>query len=187
MCQAELLDQPQQRPRLLQRVQIFALNVLDERHGDGGLVGHLADYRGNVRKPRHLCRAPPALAGDDFVALRFSRITMRQRPHQDRLHQTLRLDRIGELAQGFRAHVHARLILAPLQQIQGKVRQAVAGQWRRFRQRSACALRKQWTQLRKTTTQRGLFAGHSEVSPRSLELYGRGRGVVAANHLVGRR
>ena len=39
----ELADEALERARLLQRIQVLALDVLDERHGDGGLVGNVAD------------------------------------------------------------------------------------------------------------------------------------------------
>ena len=37
---AELADEPLERARLFERVQVLALDVLDERHRDGGFVGH---------------------------------------------------------------------------------------------------------------------------------------------------
>jgi hypothetical protein len=87
--QAEFLDQPQQRPRLFQGVEVLALNILDEGHGHGGFVGHVANDRGNVCKPRHLGRAPAPLAGDDFIALRFAGIAAPDGAHQDGLHEAL--------------------------------------------------------------------------------------------------
>ena len=76
--QTELLDQPAQGARLLQRIQVLALNVLDERHRDRRLIGHIADDRRYFRDSRHLRRAPAALAGDDFVALGFAGQVARQ-------------------------------------------------------------------------------------------------------------
>ena len=49
---AELGDQPLQRARLFQRVEVLALDVLDQRHGDGGVVRHAADHGRNVRQAR---------------------------------------------------------------------------------------------------------------------------------------
>ena len=73
MRQAELLDQAQQRTGFFQGIEVFALDVLDERHGDRVLIGDIANDGGNLGKPRHLRRAPAPLAGDDFIALRFDR------------------------------------------------------------------------------------------------------------------
>ena len=161
--ETELLDEPAQGTRLLQWVQILALNVLDERHGDRRFIGHIADDRRYLRDSRHLRRAPAALAGDDFVALGFAGQVARQRPHQDGLHQSLSLDRIGEFAQGLRAHVHPRLVFAPLQQVQGQAGQPVADERRRFGRRHAGTARQQGTQLREPATQRRLFAGHARI------------------------
>jgi hypothetical protein len=47
----EFVDQPLQALRLLQRVEVFALDVLDQRHHRGGFVGHLAHQH------RHLAQA----------------------------------------------------------------------------------------------------------------------------------
>ncbi len=54
--EAELADQALQALGLFQRVQVFALDVLDQRHGGGGLVGHVAHQH------RHLCPGPASLA-----------------------------------------------------------------------------------------------------------------------------
>ena len=40
--QAELLGQPLQAARFLERIQVLALDVLDQRHRRRGLVGHVA-------------------------------------------------------------------------------------------------------------------------------------------------
>ncbi len=43
MRDAEFADEAFERARLFERIQVLALDVLDERHRDGGFVGHLAD------------------------------------------------------------------------------------------------------------------------------------------------
>jgi hypothetical protein len=48
MCESEFIDQPRQRARLFERVQVLALDVFDERHRHGGLIGNLADDRRNL-------------------------------------------------------------------------------------------------------------------------------------------
>ena len=42
------------------------------------LIGHVADDRRNFRDSGHLRRPPAALAGDDFIALRFAGVARRQ-------------------------------------------------------------------------------------------------------------
>ncbi len=39
--QVEFVDQPRQRLRFFERREILALDVLDQRHRDDGLIGHL--------------------------------------------------------------------------------------------------------------------------------------------------
>ena len=48
---AELVDEPRHRLRLIDRVQILALQILDQRHGERGLVRQLANDDGTVGSP----------------------------------------------------------------------------------------------------------------------------------------
>ena len=132
MREPEFLDEPVQRARLLDGVQVLALDVLDERDGDRGFVGDVADDGRDRLQARHLRGAPAALAGDDLV-LRLAARDVRQRPHDDRLHDALGLDRFGELGQRVLAHVDARLVLAAPQQIDGHLAQAAVGRLGRRR------------------------------------------------------
>src|SRR5690606_6029884 len=63
----------------------------------------------------HLRRAPAPLAGDGLVA-DLAGTAVAQRPDDDRLHDALRADRLGELGERLLPHVDARLLLAALQQ-----------------------------------------------------------------------
>ena len=57
MRQTEFLDQSAASARASSRgFEIFALNVFDERHGDRGFIRHVANNRGNLRKPA-ICAA----------------------------------------------------------------------------------------------------------------------------------
>jgi hypothetical protein len=56
-------------------------------------------------EPRQLRGAPAPLAGDDFVAAG-------DLAHQDRLHQPLRANRVGQLLQRLAVHLGARLVFA---------------------------------------------------------------------------
>ena len=68
----ELADQARERERLLERVQVLALDVLDEGERDGMLVVDAPQHRRDLVQARHLRGAPAALAGDDLVALRLA-------------------------------------------------------------------------------------------------------------------
>jgi hypothetical protein len=76
---------------------------------------------------RHLRGAPAAFAGDDFVLARLARRTFVYRAHDDGLHHALRLDGIRQFLQRLRTHVHARLVLAPLQQVDRQLGQLFIG------------------------------------------------------------
>ena len=53
----------------LERVQIFALHVLDERELERLLGGDILHHHQELVKPGSLRRAPAAFAGDDLVAV----------------------------------------------------------------------------------------------------------------------
>src|SRR5215470_13834569 len=89
--ESELLDQPLQALRFLERVEILALDVLDQREGEGSLIGDRADERGDFLESRALRGAPAPLAGYYFIPPSLDR------PYEDRLHHALRLDRFGKL------------------------------------------------------------------------------------------
>ena len=83
--------------RLFQRVEVFALDVFDQRHGGGGLVGHVAHQHGHAVQPRQPRRTKAPLARDDFVLARV--LSVHQTAHQNRLHDALGLDGFGQLIQ----------------------------------------------------------------------------------------
>jgi len=64
----EFIDQALHARRLFHRIQVFALDVLDERHYQCRIVRHLAHYRGHLRQPGDLRRAPAALTSDELIA-----------------------------------------------------------------------------------------------------------------------
>ena len=106
MGHLEFLHQPLQAGSLFHCVQVLALDVLNETHGEGRFIGHFPDQRGHVVEPGHLRRAPAALAGNQFIAIPLNR------PDQHRLHQALRLDGGGQFRQRLLVHLRARLVLA---------------------------------------------------------------------------
>jgi hypothetical protein len=110
---AELVDEALDAAGFFERVEVFALDVLDQRHGQRGLVRDLAHQAGHAAQAGQLGGAPAAFAGDDLVALGVEEGA--DRAHQDGLHDALRLDRGGQLFKGARVHARARLVLAGLQ------------------------------------------------------------------------
>ena len=122
MGQLELADQSLNSLCLFERVEVFALNVLDQRHRGRGFVGHVLDEHRHLVEPGQLGGANPAFAGDDFIALRADGAD------QHRLHDPLRLDALRELVQRALVHARARLVLAGLQLRQlERVRRVVRG------------------------------------------------------------
>src|SRR5687767_12058763 len=111
----ELADEPFECARFFERVQIFPLDILDQRHGDGCFISYATNERGNLMQTGQLRSAPAPLSGDDFVAAwLLGAGGVVERPHDDGLYQTLRLNRVGELLQTLLTHIDARLIFATL-------------------------------------------------------------------------
>ena len=67
--QLQFVGQPPVRLRFFDRIQIVALDVLDERDLQQLIVGDLADDDGDLEQAGALRRAPAAFAGDDLVAV----------------------------------------------------------------------------------------------------------------------
>jgi len=109
MGELELLDQPLHPIRLLEGVEILALDVLDQRHGERRGVGHLAHQHRHLLQSRDLRGTPAPLSGDDFVA------AVVDRPYQDRLHQSLLAYGRGQFLERGVVHLRARLVAAALQ------------------------------------------------------------------------
>ena len=103
LAMAEILDQPLIGLGFFDRVQIFALDILDQRNFERfGFVEIAHDHRDLVEL-RALRRPPAPFAGDD--------LKMRAlRPHDDRLDHPARFNRPGELAQRLIVEMAARLV-----------------------------------------------------------------------------
>jgi hypothetical protein len=99
----ELVEQHRVCACLLDRGQLLARHVLDEREQQRVAVVRLAHERGHVRNARLACRAPAALAGDQLPA------AGRARAHDDRLQDALRADRLREAGAGVAVEAAARL------------------------------------------------------------------------------
>src|SRR4030095_7345874 len=72
------VDQPPIGFRLFNRVQILALDVLDQRDLGPRFLVEFANYRWNLMQLSSLRGSPPALASDQFIAIS-------HRSDQDRL------------------------------------------------------------------------------------------------------
>jgi hypothetical protein len=102
----ELVDEPLQARRLFHRVEVFPLNVLDQRHRQRGFVRDFPYQRRDFLQTGHLRRPPPPLAGDELVAVSLNA------PYEQRLHQALRLDGRGKFCQRLLVHLGSRLVFA---------------------------------------------------------------------------
>ena len=69
LAEPELLDQLAVRLRRLERIEILALEVLDEGDLELLAVGELADDRGDAFETGRLGGPEPPLAGDELVAV----------------------------------------------------------------------------------------------------------------------
>ncbi len=142
--EAKLAQQPLQALRLFERIEVFALDVFDQRHGGRRLVGHVAHQHRHRVQPGQPGRPKAPLAGDDFIhrartahglglpLLRLPgsqaalAIVLGQAAHQNRLHDALRLDAFGQLVQRAFVHARARLVGAGHEVAQGKLVRLVA-------------------------------------------------------------
>ena len=106
--EVELANQAIDALRLLERIQVLALDVLDQCHGQRGRVVDWLDQHRYQVEPSKLRGTEAPFARDDLV------LTGIDRPHEDRLHDALYFDRFGEFGQCLRIHLCARLILAGL-------------------------------------------------------------------------
>ena len=88
--------------RLLDGVQVFALQIFDERQLQHRAVVRLAGDDGNLRQIQKLRRAPAAFAGDQFKKT----ATL---AHDERLDDALFADGIGQFAQRLVGEILARL------------------------------------------------------------------------------
>ena len=86
----EVIDEPLDAGGFLDGVEVFALDVLDERHRKRRFIRDIPDQHRHFFQSRLLGRSPSSLASDDLVSVRADRA------REDRLNETLRSDGIGE-------------------------------------------------------------------------------------------
>src|SRR5579864_4865491 len=91
--QSEFIDQSAQSARFLDRVEVGALQILDQAEHQLLIVcGRRADDRGQGGQSGEPRGSPPTLAGDELVAIG-------QAADEDRLQHTMEPDRFGKLAE----------------------------------------------------------------------------------------
>ncbi|MNU90834.1 hypothetical protein D3C71_807120 [compost metagenome] len=152
--QLEFLLQTLQGHRFFDRVEVFALDVLDQRNGNGRFIRHIAHHRRNGFLPGLLTGAPAAFTGNDFKA------ATANRAYHDRLHHALGLDRQCQLFECLRIHITTRLVFAALEQVQGQVLQlTVIGLRRLFFQRADGRTTQQCIQ---STSETSFLDGHGD-------------------------
>ena len=103
--QTELVEQALIALGLLDRVEVLALEVLDEGGGERVGVAERADEARHLGEAGRLGGAPAALAGDDLEAGGIGGM----RAHQDGLEDAAGADRFRELGLGRLVHAAARL------------------------------------------------------------------------------
>src|SRR5262245_35061489 len=100
--EAEVLDELLVGAGLLERVQLLALEVLDQRLLEGRAVVGLAHERGNGLEPDPAGGPPAALPRDHLVAVAHG-------PDQHRLEHTHLADRVGQRAEALLVELVSRL------------------------------------------------------------------------------
>src|SRR3546814_20575331 len=100
---AELIDETLVGFRLLDCVEVLALNVLDDRDFQRFDIVEIADEGGNLVEPRLLRRPPAPLAGDDLIALT-------EGADDDGLDEPARAYRFAKLGQPLFIELAARLM-----------------------------------------------------------------------------
>jgi hypothetical protein len=104
--QPELVDQPVIGRRLLDRVEVGALQILDQRALERLAGVDVLHHHRDLHHPGALRRPPPPLAGDEQVAAAVPR------PHHQRHDHAVRLDRRRQLVELGLAEVPPRLLRA---------------------------------------------------------------------------
>ena len=114
---AELLEQQAIGARLFQRIEVGALDVLDQGDFQRLAIRQFADENRNVMNAGALRGAPAPLARDDFI------FSIGERAHDDGLQQALVADRLGKFVEIRFGEMLARIVGAGLQQLDRHVAQ----------------------------------------------------------------
>src|SRR2546425_5588593 len=98
----ELFDQLRVTVRLFNRIQVFTLQVLDQRQLEHRAVIRLAHDDRRFRQTKHLRGSPAPFSGDQLIVAA-------AQAHDERLNNALLFDRIGQFAEGLDRKVFAGL------------------------------------------------------------------------------
>jgi hypothetical protein len=90
----ELVDELSVALGLLDGIEVFALEILDQGEFEGGAIIGLTDHHGDFGEAEELSGAPAAFAGDEFV-------TAGRGTHDKGLDDAAFADGIGEFVQGY--------------------------------------------------------------------------------------
>ena len=108
----EFVEQAADCLGFFERIEVLALNVLDQGHGKRILVGDVAQHDRHLIESGHPGGPKAALARDDLVAIG------PERAHDDRLHQSVLADRCSKLLKRAFIHARARLIAPGLKLVE---------------------------------------------------------------------
>ena len=136
--QAEAADEALIGARFFHRVEVFALEVFDQRNLARLGVAVLAHDGRDFRESRELCRAQTALARDELIAS----LGIRQPPHEHGLEHAIRLDRGFEVFERRLVEIRARLVAVRADVRDGEFLHAVFFRHGRSR-RDMCAAAKE--------------------------------------------
>ena len=110
MGEPELVDELAVRAGLLERVEVGALDILDERQLELLAAGCLADDRRDAREAGELRSANPTLAGDQAIPLE-------RLGHEHRLQDSVGGDAGAKLVKLIQLEHRPRLVRVPLDSV----------------------------------------------------------------------
>ena len=116
MSESLLTEQVLERLGLFDRVQVFALDVLHQRQGDGLAVVHVAHHHRNALQAGALRGSPAPFPGDDLEAARLAPA------HDDGFDDALGANGLRQFLDAFLAEPRARLAGAAKQLVNGQFR-----------------------------------------------------------------
>ncbi len=112
VAERKLAAQSRECAPLLNRIQFLAREVLHQRHFQRGAIVEVAHDDRHGSRPAVTRRAQAALAGDQLIARTVEVVGIADDAHDQRLDNSLALDRARQLGEPLRVEVLARLKLA---------------------------------------------------------------------------
>ena len=115
----QLVGQPAVGARFLDRVEVLALDVFDQRQLQPLFIGNVAHDHRDLQQPGAQRGAPAPFAGHDLV------LALLAAAHHDRLEDPGLLDRCGQRVEPLFIHVAPRLLAIRLDQVEIDLERAV--------------------------------------------------------------